>query len=180
MSDSNQNLFYLDELSNYKVASGYYDVRGWDVIDVENKTIGKVDHLLVNKADERVVYLDVEVDKDLIKDGYNTYQARAIDGVHGFLNKDGDDHLIVPIGMVRLNREQKRVLSKQINYTTFARARRFNKGTVIDREYELMLFHHYRGDDTIGTIAFNEQFYNQKEFDNSSHLNDTISDKSVI
>jgi hypothetical protein len=34
-----------------------------DVKDANNRIIGKVDHLLVNKTAERVVYLDVEVDK---------------------------------------------------------------------------------------------------------------------
>jgi hypothetical protein len=62
MTDTNKNLFNLDELSGYKVAENYSDVRGWDVKDANNRTIGKVDHLLVNKTAERVVYLDVEVD----------------------------------------------------------------------------------------------------------------------
>ncbi|MDY0222865.1 MAG: PRC-barrel domain-containing protein [Desulfobacterium sp.] len=70
--------------------------RGWDVIDAENRTIGKVTNLLVNKKAERVVYLDVEVDESLIEVGYKTYHASASDGVHGLLNRDGDKHLIVP------------------------------------------------------------------------------------
>ncbi|MBF0234635.1 MAG: photosystem reaction center subunit H, partial [Desulfamplus sp.] len=73
-------------------------------------------NLLVNKKAERVVYLDVEVDESLIEVGYNTYHVSASDGVHGFLNKDGDEHLIVPIGMVTLNQEQKKVLTNQIDY----------------------------------------------------------------
>jgi hypothetical protein len=31
MTDTNKNLFNLDELSGYKVAENYHDVRGWDV-----------------------------------------------------------------------------------------------------------------------------------------------------
>jgi predicted RNA-binding protein (virulence factor B family) len=81
------------------------DVRGWDVKDANNRTIGKVDHLLVNKIAERVVYLDVEVDELLIEDGHNTYQTKVSDGVHQFLNKDGENHLIIPIGMAILMRK---------------------------------------------------------------------------
>lgn len=147
MTDDNKDLFYLEELPDYKVASHYSDVRGWDVIDADNRTIGKVTNLLVSKKDERVVYLDVEVDNALIKGGYDTYQAPASDGVHGFLNKDGDDHLIIPVGMVSLNEEGKKVLTEHINYDTFLRARRFPKGTAIDREYELCVLRHYSGDD---------------------------------
>lgn len=166
MSDTNKNLYYLEELSDYKVASNYSDVRGWDVIDADNRIIGKVTNLLVNKKAERVVYLDVEVDKTLIEDSYNTYQVPASDGVHGFINKDGDDHLIVPIGMVSLDEEKKKVLTNQINYTTFTKARRFNKGADIDRDYELILFRQYIGDNTSDMTIIDDKFYNRKEFDN--------------
>ncbi|MBF0235073.1 MAG: photosystem reaction center subunit H, partial [Desulfamplus sp.] len=80
-----------------------------------------------------------------------------------------DEHLIVPIGMVNLNNEQKKVIANQIDYNTFVKARRFNKGAAIDRDYELILFRHYIHDDTIDiTIMYNE-FYNRKEIENSLH-----------
>jgi sporulation protein YlmC with PRC-barrel domain len=167
MSNNNKNLCYLEELPDYQVASDYYDVRGWDIIDAENRTVGKVTNLLVNKQAERVVYLDVEVNKSLIEVGYKTYQVPASDGVHGFLNKDGDEHLIVPIGMVSLNREQKKVISKQIDYNTFAKARRFNKGAAIDLDYELSLFSHLIGNDTMDIAILDDEFYNRKEFNNT-------------
>jgi hypothetical protein len=167
MTDQTRNLFYLKELSDYKVASDYSDVRDWEVLDINNRSIGKVTGLLVNKIAERVVYLDVEVDKTLIEDGYNTYQTPASDGVHGFVNKDGDDHLIVPIGMVSLDEEYKQVHTNQINYATFARARRFSKIDVIDPDYELLLFRHYLGDITTDRINLDDKFYTRKEFENS-------------
>jgi hypothetical protein len=167
MTDQTKNLFYLEELSDYKVADDYCDVRGWDVIDAEDRNIGKVTNLLVNKKAERVVYLDVEVDKTLIEDGYNTYQAPASDGVHGFLNKDGDDHLIVPIGMVGLDKENKNVRTNQINYTTFAKARRFNKVDFINADYELLLLRHYLGENENKSISIDDKFYNRKEFENT-------------
>ncbi len=49
----------------------------------------------------------------MIAVGCNTDHVSASDGEHGFLNKDGDEHLIVPIGMVILNKEQKKVLTNQ-------------------------------------------------------------------
>ncbi|PKP19415.1 MAG: photosystem reaction center subunit H, partial [Bacteroidetes bacterium HGW-Bacteroidetes-22] len=39
-TDTKKNLFKLDELSGYKVAENYSDVRGWDVKDANNRTIG--------------------------------------------------------------------------------------------------------------------------------------------
>ncbi|MBD0361091.1 MAG: PRC-barrel domain-containing protein, partial [Nitrososphaeraceae archaeon] len=102
-----RNISYLDELSNYIVAADDYDVRGWKVKDADNLTIGKVDDLLVNKKAERVVYLDVDVDKSLLEDEDDTDKIPAVDGAYGFMNKDGDNHLIIPIGMVRLDEENK-------------------------------------------------------------------------
>jgi sporulation protein YlmC with PRC-barrel domain len=108
MSDNNRNLYYLHELSDYKVADHYSDVRGWEVEDIDSRTIGKVENLLVDKNDKRVVYLDVEVDGSVIEDGYKTYNVPANHGVHGFVNKDGDNHIIIPIEMATLDEENKR------------------------------------------------------------------------
>jgi hypothetical protein len=164
MTDTNKNLFNLYELSDYKVADDYSDVRGWDVKDANNRTVGKVDHLLVNKIAERVVYLDVEVDETLIEEGHNTYQTRVSDGVHEFLNKDGENHLIIPIGMASFDEKKKLVNTNQIDSSTFAKTKRFRKGDIIDFGYELNIVRHYRGDHTIHNSNTVEGFYNREEF----------------
>jgi hypothetical protein len=167
MTDTNKNLFNLDELSGYKVAENYSDVRGWNVKDANNRTIGKVDHLLVNKTVERVVYLDVEVDTSLIEEGYNTYQDRVSAGAHEFLNKEGENHLIIPIGMAIIDEKNKLVNTNQIDSSTFAKAKRFRKGDVIDFAYELNLVRHYKGDNTIHSSNIVDGFYDREEFNNS-------------
>lgn len=169
MTDTNKNLFNLDELSGYKVADDYHDVRGWDVKDANNRTIGKVDHLLVNKIAERVVYLDVEVDESLIEDEHNTYQKHASDGVHEFLNKDGENHLIIPIGMADFDEENKLVNTNQIDSSTFAKTKRFKKGEDLDFGYELNVVRHYRGDNNIHSTNTVDGFYDREEFNNTHH-----------
>ena len=172
MTDTNKNLFNLDELSGYKVAENYSDVRGWNVKDANNRTIGIVDHLLVNKIAERVVYLDVEVDKALIEEGYNTYQTSVSEGVHEFLNKDGDNHVIIPIGMATIDEKNKLVTTNQIDSSTFAKTKRFRKGDVIDFNYELNTIRHYRGDNTIHLSDSVDDFYNREEFKNDFQIRD--------
>ena len=167
MTDTNKNLFNLDELSGYKVAENYSDVRGWDVKDANNRIIGKVDHLLVNKTAERVVYLDVEVDTTVIEEGHETYQNRVSAGVHEFLNKEGESHLIIPIGMVLIDKKNKLVNTNQIDSSTFSKANRFKKGDLIDFEYELNLLRHYRGDNTIHNSNSVDGFYDRQEFNNT-------------
>jgi hypothetical protein len=172
MADTNKNLFNLDELSGYKVSENYNDVRDWDVKDANNRIIGKVDHLLVNKTAERVVYLDVEVDETLIEDGHNAYQNQVSEGAHEFLNKEGENHLIIPIGMAIIDEKNKLVNTKQIDSSTFAKAKRFKKGDVIDFEYELNLLRHYSGDNTIHSSSIVDGFYDREEFNNTFHDRD--------
>jgi len=167
MTDTNKNLFNLDELSGYKVAENYSDVRGWDVKDANDRTIGKVDHLLVNKIAERVVYLDVEVDETLIEKGFETYKDRVSDGVHEFLNKEGENHLIIPIGMANIDEKNKWVNTNQIDSSTFAKTKRFKNGDVIDFDYELNVVRHYRGDNAIHSSNNVDGFYDREEFNNS-------------
>lgn len=169
MTENDKKLFYLDELPDYKVADDYCDVRGWKVKDAANRTIGKIDDMLVNKKAERVVYLDVEVDEDLIEVGHKTYETPAIEGVHEFLNKDGDDHLIIPIGLAILDEENKWVICKEVNYATFSKAGRFRKGTAINRDYEIKTISHFIPGTTVMTDhnRISDSFYNGNEFENT-------------
>lgn len=162
MSDNNKELYYLEELPDYKVASDDRDVRGWDVVDADNRTIGKVTNLLVSKKHERVIYLDVKIDRSLLEACPDTHQPPSGEGVHGVMDKNGEDHLIVPVGMVSLDEERKKVLTNQIGFTTFTRARRFHEGATIEREYELLLLRLYTGDDTIDSSALYEKVYSRK------------------
>ncbi len=165
MDDKNRTLYYLDELSEYKVADDYADVRGWDVLDANNRTIGKVDGLLVNKEAERVVYLNVEVDTDLIEAGHQPFATPANKGVHEHLNEKGENHLIIPIGMVTLNEDNKKVVTTEVDHETFAKTKRYKKGTEIDRAYELLILPYYYPNIRFEVdIAASKQFYNRKEF----------------
>lgn len=165
MENKNKNLYNLDELSDYKVASDYSDVRGWEVKDKNNIIVGKVEHLLVNKEAERVVYLDVEVDASLIAEGHEVYQNRTGDGIHEFLNKEGENHLIIPIGLAHIDDENKFVSTNQLDVATFARAKRYRKGDNIDFDYELNAVRHYAGDQSIHHSNTADGFYDRSEFD---------------
>ncbi len=119
-----------------------------------------------------MVYLDVEVDETLIEDGFNTYQDRVSEGVHEFLNKNGENHLIIPIGMATIDDKNKLVNTNQIDSTTFAKTKRFRKGDVIDFGYELNVIRHYKRDNTIHSSNVVDGFYEREEFRNSFHKRD--------
>ncbi len=146
MKNKKKHLYYLEELSDYKVAGNYSDVRGWSVKDSDNRVIGKVESLLVNKDLERVVYLDVEVDDTIIEADHDPYGKPANADVHEFVNKEGENHIIIPIGLVDINESQKFVYTNSIDHQTFAETKRIETGATIDREYEEAVMQSYKRD----------------------------------
>lgn len=165
MSEKNKSLYYLDELTNYKVASNNSDVRGWKVKDADNRIIGKVDGLLANKNNEWVVYLDVEVDKSIIEKGHEVYGKSSSEGAHEFLNEEGENHLIIPIGSVRLDKNNKIVVANKINHDTFTKTKRFPKNQKIDRNYEIRIFQNYFPASVFCEDDLNnDKFYERQEF----------------
>ncbi len=165
--ENEKSLYYLEELSAYKVASEDCDVRGWEVVAADGRAVGTVDGLLVHKQAERVVYLDVELNKDLIKTGHEIYAVPANQGTHDFIDKDGEDHLILPIGMVDLDEDGKRVVANEMSYDSFAKIKKFGKGADINRQYEIAALRSYLP----STVAddpspIDKHFYDGREFEN--------------
>lgn len=157
----------MDELSDYKIASNYSDVRGWKIVDADNRTIGKIDNLWVNKDLERVVYLDVNVDKSLIEDSKNDiHDAIASDNGREFVYRDGDSHIIIPIGSVNINKDTKTVMANNIGYNTFRKTNRYNSVENFDRNYERSVLNSYYPDEDSRFVSDSDDdsFYNRREF----------------
>lgn len=173
MADKDKTLYHLDDLSGYKVASGYPDVMGWEVLDANHKSIGTVDRLLVNKNTERVVYLEVEVNENLTQKGHDTYEEPADEGVHQFLNKEGETHLIIPIGLARVDEDNNKVITDSIDDATFAKVKRRRKGEDFDFEYERDVVRTYNVDSEEDQYESEEDFYNRREFENIYRKGDT-------
>lgn len=170
MAEQNKHLYYINELSDYKISDGYPDVRGWDVKDIDNRVIGKVDNLLVNKEAERVVYLDVEVDKSIIDSKYDPYGRPNQSDIREFVNKDGENHIIVPIGLVDVNQDSNYIYTDSIDHRTFAETKRYRKGDTINRSYE---------NQVLGSYGRRQQMY--KDADGGHGVDDKrFEDKSQV
>jgi hypothetical protein len=74
--------------------------------------------------------------------------------------------------MATIDDENKEVITNQIDSATFAKAKRFRKGDVIDFGYELNSVRHYKGDDTIHNSDSVDEFYNREEFKNTFRRRD--------
>ncbi|MDT0676258.1 hypothetical protein [Autumnicola musiva] len=144
METRNKHLYHFSELSDYKISKHDPDVRGWSVKDRDNRVIGKVDNLLVNKELDRVVYLDVEVDNTIIEANHDPYGSPSNENVHEFINEEGENHIIIPIGMVGFDRDQKFVFTDTVDYQTFAETKRYRSGTNVERHYENNVLKSYK------------------------------------
>ncbi|SRR5690606_4174006 len=169
MKNEEKHLYNLDELSDYKVASDDPDVRGWDVRDADNRVIGKVENLLVNKNLERVVYLDVHVDKTIIDARHDPYGRPNHIDIREFVNKDGENHVIVPIGMVNLDKEHKNILANGIDHRTFSETKRYRHGETLNRDYEEVVLKSYNRANAPYPNIDDESFYERDEFDRNRY-----------
>ncbi len=142
------------------------DVRSWEVRDTDNRVIGTVDNLLVNKDAKRVVYLDIEVDETIIDAKHDPYGRPNNMDVREFVNKDGDTHIIVPIGMVNLDKDNETVVANGINHRTFAETKRYRKGDTINREYEVVVLDSYNRNNLRADEKTykDDDFYDRDEF----------------
>lgn len=165
METKERNLYKLNELPDYKIASNYSDVRGWKIVDADNRTIGTIDNLWVNKEMQRVIYLDVKLDKKLIEDNHKeVHDAIAYDNGKEFVYKDGDSHIIIPIGSVNINTDTKIVMANGIGYDTFRNTSRYHRQNNFDRAYERNVMKSYYP--TFNNENDDDNFYDRKEFNN--------------
>jgi photosynthetic reaction center H subunit len=113
------HLVAMKDLHGYKVAGGDPDVRKWDVLGRDGRRLGKVDDLIVDKEAQRVRYLDVDLDHDL-------------------LGADRRRHVLLPIGVARLDKERDNVLIDQLDATEATLLPEY-RHEAIDREWETEL-----------------------------------------
>ena len=138
----------LSELDGFKVAEGDPDIRGWDVLAADGTKVGEVEDLLVDTAQMRVRYLDVELDDDRF-------------GVD-------DRHVLLPIGQARLDDDDDNVLV-DIDADAFASLPPYTRGT-FSREYETTLRQSFSGGAPVPAGATDADYYAHRDFDESRFL----------
>lgn len=131
-----EGLSPLNELHDFKVVDGEPDIRGWDVLDSDGGKTGKVHDLLVDTAAMKVRYMDVAI-------------ARAL------LDDDEHRHILIPIGMARLDDENDAVRLTRLSQAQLLTMPSYHH-ELLDREEErsmLGLFGTLGQASTAGTLA---------------------------
>ena len=180
MKSQEKHLHFLNELSDYKVENKYPDVREWVVKDSALRNIGKVKNLLVDKLAKRVVYLDVEVDKTIIDKNHDPYQDLGNLELREYLNEKGENHIVIPMGLVDINIDEEYVFTKTIDHTTFANTKRNQtESNVVSSNENINLepdsISRKKGpikSEVVGKISDNPQYQEKsKKVGNSTKLN---------
>ncbi|MDN3593824.1 hypothetical protein [Zunongwangia endophytica] len=143
MKTKEKHLYYLNELGDYKISSKDPDIRKWEVKDRDYMSIGKVDNLIVNKELDRVVYVDVEVNQLIIDKNHDPYSPDNNSGFREFINKEGENHIIIPIGLIDINVEEKFIHTDSLDHKIFAETKRYRTGDPISRDYEKNIISSY-------------------------------------
>jgi photosynthetic reaction center H subunit len=105
----------LGEMSDFEVADYHEDVRGWDVVASDDRTIGEVKDLVADTAAMKVRYLDIELESD-------------------FRRADDEGRVLVPIEHVRILKDPKAVRLDSLG-SGQARDIPTHRGTY-DRDYQ--------------------------------------------
>src|SRR5215217_8214949 len=96
-TDNNSRNRRLQELrgSDYEIADGEPDIRGWDVKDASGRRIGEVDDLIFDVQSQKVRYMVVDLDDNE-------------------LDLDDDREVLVPIGLAKLDDDDDDVILNNV------------------------------------------------------------------
>lgn len=144
-----RHLYRLGELDDYKVASGDPDVRGWTIVDNDNREFGTINELIVDPDKEKVRYLDVVSKGD-----------RA---------SGNEEHLLIPVGVARIDDDDNRVIVRDID-SEFLNSYPAYRGDQITREHEHQIVERFNRPESAGTERrgdadfYNHDVYNEDRF----------------
>jgi hypothetical protein len=139
-----EELFRLNDLTDYEVADSDPDVRGWEVISGDKKIIGKVDELIVDLAEMKVRYLDIFLDKNINGD-------------------ERERHLLLPVGAASLDEKKDTVYIDSIETVTLLKIPQYEGGKVT-RNYEKSVRSALRPGEVIEEVP-DSKFYNSDLYD---------------
>ncbi|GAB3876708.1 hypothetical protein GCM10028824_34890 [Hymenobacter segetis] len=137
----------LRDLTDFEVADGNPDVRGWTVRGSDGQALGTVFELIVEPEAMKVRYLDVELDSR-------------------FNLNDHENHILLPIGAAALDEDGDNVFVPALNAESVLNYPHYVE-VQITREYEEAMLRALGKESTTA----NPRFYEQDSFDADSFYN---------
>lgn len=146
-NNSNQHLFRLGELDDYKVAKEDPDVRGWRIVDSSNRELGRVEELIVDVDKEKVRYLDV-----------------VPSGETSNVTRDEEHHILLPIGVAELDLRDDRVIINGVDRSVLDTYPPY-RGEPITRDYEYTVIERFNGPGRRDSERVEKDFYENRLYD---------------
>lgn len=103
----------LENLDDWKVHHDDVDVRGYDVYTATVEKIGKVTNLIADPNTKHVRYLEIEADDEVFASSLTATSSTRNDAIRTTYSDD-DRHLIIPVGMVRIDTNNDRVVASHL------------------------------------------------------------------
>lgn len=143
---SDSHLYRLGELENFRVAGDEPDVRGWTLVDRDNKEFGTIEELVVDPDKRKVRYLDV-----------NTSRYRP----------SAEEHrLLIPIGLAQIDNHHNQVRIQEVDKDILDSVPAHHGGTV-SRAYEEEVAERFNNQERTPTRPRNPDFYSSNLYDES-------------
>jgi len=143
MKYSENNLTRFSQLDKEDADIYKPDLINYAVLGKNSFKIGRVTDLLVDDNEARVRYLDVEIEGD------------------------EDNHMLLPVGIVRMEKEQNYIYTDQITKSQLDKMPRY-EGQNVDRDYEKQLRSSLSFSKQISPEEMESDFYNNHHFDEHS------------
>jgi len=172
----------LENLDDWKVHENDTDIRGWKLF-ANGVEIGEVENLIANTQTEKVQYIEVELDNRLEKYRDQSFRNRLGAEFYDLFGQDDDRKTIIPIGLIEIDNEQKKVLaSRNLMAAHFANSPRYRDldTTPVRPVNELMVAKYYTSDDENYMNDYNNKEYDLEQYrtypsvPNSSFYNSDI------
>jgi uncharacterized protein (TIGR02271 family) len=158
-SNEKNNYNRLQELggSDYKIAEGEDNIKGWDVKDMQDNDLGDVDELIFDVESLKVRYLVLDLDKN--KD-------------LGLENRK----VLIPIGMAELDHEDDEVILKNISIDQIRALPDYDKDN-LNSDYEQRNYSSLAG--AGAAAATTADFYNNDNFNDRNLYRNRRRDRVV-
>ena len=159
-----ENLEFVDNLDDWKVHHDDVDPRGYDVKLADGTVVGEVEGLLADVSARRVRYVELELDDAIRREDV------------GGIFSDDDLYILVPVGIVRIDKVSNSVFidglgrDHIVRYPRYNRNRGYTTGYEIDTNDYLAEYHPF-GED------YDRNYWSTNEYRSCNRLDEKFYDR---
>ncbi|PSR53857.1 hypothetical protein AHMF7605_10165 [Adhaeribacter arboris] len=152
LNENSNKDYRLQELggSDYEIAEGQPDIRGWTVKDRQGNTLGEVEELIFDPQSLKVRYIVLDIEDSL-------------------LDTEEDD-VLIPIGVAELHSSDDDVILPNLDASQLKSLPKYDK-SLLNRDYENSVRNAFTGFGAGGAVAgsYDDDYYNH-EYYNEDNL----------